>query len=155
MIILKIIGWILLIITFIIVLLFIIVLIQDYGPRGKRGHIYSKMWFSFEMCAIVRKKNRGEISEEQEYIELQKEYFANKKTIDLYALIHENALNYAQTKWDMHYSSFQTHDENQTPLAVIGYWDEDFIVFSLNKIKEGVRPSLIARLYDKYLRRFF
>ena len=155
MIILKIIGWILLIVISILVLLFIIVLIQDYGPRGKRGNIYSKMWFSFEMCEIVGKKNRGEISEEQEYIELEKEYLANKKSIDLLALIHENALNYAFTKWDMHYSSFQTQDENQTPMAIIGYWDEDFIKFSLKKIEEGVRPSLMSRFYDKFLRRFF
>ena len=155
MIFLKIVGWILFIIFCLFMLLFIIVLIQDYGPKGKRSNIYDKMWFSFEMCAIAGKKNRGEITETQEYIELEKEYLANKQRIDLYALIHQNALNYAYTKWNSDYSALKTQDENQMPLAIIGYWNEDFITFSLKKIEEGVRPSLMAVFYDKYIRRFF
>ncbi|MGJ8744847.1 hypothetical protein [Polaribacter sp.] len=125
-----------------------------HWPKGWKSTMYYKKDFSVEMCAIVGKKNRGEITEEAEFKALEKAYLANKATIDLYELIHNNGLLYGD-KWNIGYTAMFSLDEHQTPIPIMEYWSDEFIQFSLKKIEEGAKPGVIARFYDQYLRKHF
>lgn len=125
-----------------------------HWPRGWKSNIYYKKDFSAEMCAIVGKKNRGEITEKEEFKELEKEYLANKAIIDVNELIHNNALLHG-TKWGIGYSAMFSLNENQEPIPIMSYWSDEFIEFSLDKIKNGVKPGFIASYYDKNFRKYF
>lgn len=151
MIILKIIIWIVAIVG---ALMLIYNITTFHWPRGWKANIYYKKDFSNEMCAIVGARNRGEITEEEEFEELEKEYLADKAVIDLNELIHSNGLNHGN-KWGIGYSAMFSQDQNQTPIPIMEYWSEEFIQFSLQKIKEGAKPGFIATFYDKNLRKFF
>lgn len=125
-----------------------------HWPRGWKSNIYYKKDFSNEMCSIVGKKNRGEITEEEEFKALEKEYLANKAEIDANELIHNNGLLHG-TKWGIGYSAMFSLDQNQTPIPIMAYWSEEFIQFSLIKIKEGAKPGFMTTFYDKNLRKYF
>jgi len=142
------------IIVLIVALLLFYNIYSFHWPRGWKSNIYYKKDFSKEMCDIVGKKNRGEISEEEEYKALEKTYLANKAEIDLNELIHNNALLHGK-KWNIGYSVMFSIDQNQTPIPVMAYWSDEFIQFSLMKIKEGAKPGFIANFYDKNLRKYF
>lgn len=140
MIVLKIILWALVIIVGIIVLLILFWVGSYYWPLNTRDNIYYKMWFSYEMCAIKGKGSRKEITEEEEYAALEKEYLANKAIIDKYAMVHKNAMNMSE-KWGFSYGAMQATGPDYTPIPIISHWTEEFIQFSFKKIEEGVRPN--------------
>lgn len=140
MIVLKIILWVVVILIGVIVLLIIFWIGSYYWPLNKMDNIYYKMWFSYEMCNINGKKNRKEITEEEEYLQLEKEYLANKATIDKYAMVHKNAMNMCE-KWGFNYASMQVTGPDYTPIPIISQWTEEFLQFGLKKIEEGVKPN--------------
>jgi hypothetical protein len=140
MIVLKIILWVLVIVVGLLVLLLLFWIGSYYWPRNKRDNIYYKMWFSYEMCAIKGKGYRKEITEEEEYAALEKEYLANKAIIDQYAMVHKNAENMCE-KWGFSYGSVRATGPDYTPIPIIAQWSDEFLQFGLKKIAEGVRPN--------------
>ena len=144
--ILIIIGWILLVIIGFLVLLYLITLFlswqDDILPKGMNAHIESRVYFSYELCEIVGKKNRGEITEKEKKIALKEAYFKDKVLIDLYERIAP-------------YPRFHTESEFDTPTPEIAYWSQEFIdnIETLNN--ETPRPGFIAIWYDKNLRKYF
>jgi hypothetical protein len=140
MIVLKIILWVLVILLCLIALLIIYFVGSYYWPLNKKDNIYYKMWFSYEMCAIKGKGYRKEITEEEEYLQLEKEYLANKAIIDTYSMVHKNAMNMCE-KWGFNYASIQATGLDYTPIPIIAQWSEEFLQFGLKKIEEGVKPN--------------
>jgi hypothetical protein len=144
MIILKIILWIVLIVIGLLVLLFLYAMFDMYRPRTKREDIYHKSSFSFEMCEIIGKCNRGEITKEEEYRALKEAYAANKAIIDEYSRIDDNAMTFGH-KWGIDYSRSYISGENQVPIPLIAYWSDEFILFGKQKINEGVKANFFSR----------
>lgn len=124
--------------------MFLYMTFSMYRPRTKREDIYHKMWFSYEMCQIKGKCNRGEISEEEEYKTLKEAYNANKAIIDEYSRIDDNAMTFGH-KWGFQYSRSYSTDENRVPIPLIAYWSDEFILFGKEKIKEGVKANFFSR----------
>ena len=144
--ILVIIGWVFLILIGLIVLLYLIALYlswqDDILPKGMNAHIESRVYFSYEMCEIVGKKNRGEITEKQKKAALKEAYFKDKILIDIYERIAP-------------YPRIRTESEFDTPTPVIASWSQEFVDNIVTINNQTPRPGFIAIWYDKNLRKYF